>query len=87
MSTHVSPTKVVPAHAVRADQHPPAFISRFFKMPLVFYRLGLGGIFGKYFMVLTHVGRRSGKVYQSVLAILTFDERTRDQGSLALELQ
>jgi deazaflavin-dependent oxidoreductase (nitroreductase family) len=57
---------------------PPAFISRFFRLPLFFYRLRLGWIFGKRFMVLTHVGRRSGKVYRSVLAVLAFDPATRE---------
>jgi deazaflavin-dependent oxidoreductase (nitroreductase family) len=78
MSTHVSPTKAVSTSAASSEQKPPAFISKFFKLPLFFYRLGLGGIFGKRFMVLTHVGRRSGKVYQSVLAVLTFDSATRE---------
>ena len=53
-------------------------MSRFFKLPLFFYRMGLGRIFGKRFMVLTHVGRKSGKVHQSVLAIVGFDPKTRE---------
>jgi deazaflavin-dependent oxidoreductase (nitroreductase family) len=50
----------------------------FFKMPLILYRLGLGRALGKRFMLLTHVGRRSGKVYRSVLAVLRFDEKTHE---------
>jgi deazaflavin-dependent oxidoreductase (nitroreductase family) len=38
----------------------------------------LGWMLGKRFMRLTHVGRRSGKVHQSVLAVLRFDEKTRE---------
>jgi deazaflavin-dependent oxidoreductase (nitroreductase family) len=45
---------------------------------LILYRLGLGRLLGRRFMCLTHTGRRSGKVYRTVLAILRFDERTRE---------
>jgi hypothetical protein len=38
------------------------------KLPLLLYRLGLGWIFGHRFLLLTHKGRRSGKVRQTVLA-------------------
>ncbi len=48
------------------------------KMPLILYRLGLGWMLGKRFLLLTHVGRRSGKIYRSVLAVLRFDEKTRE---------
>jgi deazaflavin-dependent oxidoreductase (nitroreductase family) len=50
----------------------------FMKLPLILYRFGLGWMLGKRFMRLTHVGRRSGKVYQSVLAVLRFDQETRE---------
>ena len=33
---------------------------------------------GKRFLRLTHVGRRSGKVYHTVLAVLKYDETTRE---------
>jgi deazaflavin-dependent oxidoreductase (nitroreductase family) len=77
MSTHISPGKASVPPASVSDPKPPVFLSKFFKLPLFFYRLGLGWIFGKRFMVLTHVGRRSGTVYQSVLAILAYDAATR----------
>ncbi|MBN1666217.1 MAG: nitroreductase family deazaflavin-dependent oxidoreductase [Anaerolineales bacterium] len=48
------------------------------KMPLILYRLNLGWLLGKRFMRLTHVGRKSGKVYHTVLAVLHFDEQTRE---------
>jgi deazaflavin-dependent oxidoreductase (nitroreductase family) len=50
----------------------------FMKMPLIPYRLGLGWMLGKRFMRLTHVGRRSGKTYQTVLAVLHLDEKTHE---------
>jgi deazaflavin-dependent oxidoreductase (nitroreductase family) len=48
------------------------------KMPLILYRLRLGRLLGKRFMCITHVGRRSGKVYRSVLAVLKFDQATQE---------
>ncbi len=79
MSSQTSPSNITaPASAAGGVQQPPAFISRFFKLPLIVYRLGLGWVFGKRFMLLTHVGRRSGKVYRSVLAVLKFDEKTHE---------
>lgn len=56
----------------------PAFMLPFMKMPLILYRLGLGRLLGRRFMRLTHTGRRSGKVYQTVLAVLHYDEQTRE---------
>lgn len=50
----------------------------FMKMPLLLYGWGLGWVFGERFMQLTHVGRKSGRIYRSVLAVLRFDERTRE---------
>jgi hypothetical protein len=75
VSAHLSHTHAVP---VAGSQKPPVFMSQFFKLPLFFYHLGADWIFGKRFMVLTHVGRRSGKVYESVLAVAGFDPKTRE---------
>ncbi len=61
-----------------SNQKAPAFMIPFMKMPLILYRLGLGWMLGKRFMRLTHVGRKSGKVYHTVLAALCFDEHTRE---------
>ena len=49
-----------------------------FKLPVTMYRLRLGWLLGRRFMQLTHVGRRSGKVYRSVLAVLHFDPNTKE---------
>jgi len=79
MSSQISPSKdaTLPA-PTQSIQKPPAFMIPFMKMPLILYRLGLGWIFGKRFMLLTHVGRRSGKVYRSVLAVLQYNQETRE---------
>jgi len=56
----------------------PAFLLPMFKLPLVLYRLRLGWLIGHRFMQLTHVGRRSGKVRRTVLAVLDFDPQTKE---------
>lgn len=55
---------------------PPRFMIPIFKLPLILYRAGLGWLFGHRFMLLTHIGRRSGKVRRTVLAVLEFDPNT-----------
>jgi deazaflavin-dependent oxidoreductase (nitroreductase family) len=57
---------------------PPAFMIPILKLPLLFYRTGLGWLFGHRFMLLTHMGRHSGKVRRTVLAVLSFDPQTRE---------
>ncbi len=47
------------------------------KLPLILYRLGLGRLLGKRFLVLTHLGRRSGKIHRTVLAVLRYAEDNR----------
>lgn len=79
MSSQTSPSNVsTPAAHPQINQKPPAFMLPFMKMPLILYRMGLGWVFGKRFMQLTHVGCKSGKVYRSVLAVVHFDESTRE---------
>ena len=57
---------------------PSTLLIPFLKLPLPLYRTGLGWVFGHRFMLLTHVGRRSGKVRQTVLAVLRFDADTKE---------
>jgi deazaflavin-dependent oxidoreductase (nitroreductase family) len=42
------------------------------------YRLHLGWILGKRFMQITHVGRHSGKVRRTILAVLRYDDDTKE---------
>lgn len=56
----------------------PSLMIPIFKLPVVLYRLHLGWLLGKRFMQLTHVGRRSGKVRRTVLAVLRFDAQTKE---------
>ncbi len=56
----------------------PALMVPIFKLPIFLYRLGLGCLFGHRFMMLTHVGRRSGKTYRTILAVLRYDSPTKE---------
>ncbi len=53
---------------------PPAGLSRLLlRIPIYFYRLGLGWLFGDRLMLLNHIGRVSGKQRQTVLEVVTHD--------------
>ena len=56
----------------------PSSMIPIFKLPVFLYRVGLGRVLGKRFMQITHVGRHSGKVRRTVLAVLRFDEQTKE---------
>ena len=52
---------------------PPRGVSRWgFRLPLLVYRLGLGGVLGKRFVCLTHTGRKSGQPRQTVLEVVRY---------------
>ena len=79
MAQHNSSTHDLPQpKPSRADGKAPSFLIPIFKLPVVLYRLRLGWLLGKRFMLLTHVGRRSGKVRRTILAVLRFDAQTRE---------
>ena len=48
----------------------------FFRAPLFLYRSGLGGLLGHRFLLLNHIGRKSGKPRQSVLEVVNHDKAT-----------
>jgi deazaflavin-dependent oxidoreductase (nitroreductase family) len=60
------------------NARPPAFMMPILKFPLLLYQTGLGWLFGHRFMLLTHLGRHSGKVRRTVLAVLWFDPNTKE---------
>ena len=79
MSTQTQPAPdFSPAQTVVEKTRAPALLLPIFKLPLVLYRLHLGWLLGHRFMQLTHVGRRSGKLRRTVLAVLQFDAQTRE---------
>lgn len=42
-------------------------------MPLLLYRLRLGRVLGKRFLLLTHRGRRTGRARQTVIEVVEYD--------------
>lgn len=44
-----------------------------FRVPIYFYRAGLGFLFGKRFLMLEHVGRKSGETRRTVLEVVVND--------------
>lgn len=53
----------------------PSGISRFFyRLPVYLYRIGLGGLMGKRFLLLEHIGRVSGKRHKTVIEVVRADE-------------
>lgn len=46
------------------------------RAPIRLYRLGLGGLLGQRFLLLTHTGRRTGRPRQVVLEVVGRDEES-----------
>ena len=44
------------------------------RSPIGLYRMGLGGVLGRRFLLLEHVGRRSGVVRRTVLEVVEIQE-------------
>ena len=56
------------------NAQPPSGLSRaVFRAPIHLYRLGLGGLFGKRILLLTHTGRVSGMPRQVILEVVEHD--------------
>lgn len=54
--------------------HPPRGCSRLlWRSPIWLYRANLGWLFGERFLLLNHVGRRSGQVRQAVIEVIKVD--------------
>lgn len=53
---------------------PPTGVSRYlFRLPIYLYKVGLGGLFGGRFLLLNHVGRKSGLLRQAVVEVVRHD--------------
>jgi deazaflavin-dependent oxidoreductase (nitroreductase family) len=48
----------------------------FFRAPIWLYRLGLGSLLGQRFLMLNHVGRKSGLPRQAVVEVARYDQET-----------
>ena len=47
-------------------------------LPVYLYRLGLGRLLGHRFLLLMHRGRKSGRVYRTVLEVIRYEPSTRE---------
>ena len=59
------------------DVQSPRGLARLgWRAPIWFYRLGLGWLLGSRFVLLNHVGRKTGKVRQAVVEVVKHDKDT-----------
>lgn len=55
--------------------HKPAgFLRMLVRFPILLYRLKLGWLLGKRFVLLNHIGRKSGLKRQTVVEVIDFDK-------------
>jgi deazaflavin-dependent oxidoreductase (nitroreductase family) len=60
----------VPTNNARS---PRGLTRRLYRLPIWLFRLHLGWLLGKRFLLLTHIGRKSGLPRQTVLEVLLYD--------------
>ena len=61
----------------RTGKYPPTGLLRIlFRVPVHVYREGLGWIFGKRFVLINHVGRKTGKSHQVVVEVIEWEKGT-----------
>src|SRR5581483_6476732 len=52
---------------------PRGVARRLARLPIWLYRLGLGRLLGERFLMLTHIGRTSGRLRQTVVEVVRHD--------------
>lgn len=58
----------------KTTRKPPSGLGRLaFRMPIYLYRMGLGWLLGQRFLLLNHVGCKSGLARQAVLEVVDYD--------------
>ena len=62
--------------STRTRQKPRGLLRWFFRLPILFYRLGLGRLLGNRFLLLNHIGRKSGLSRQTVLEVVNHEKET-----------
>jgi deazaflavin-dependent oxidoreductase (nitroreductase family) len=60
-------------HSSRFRSRPTGILRLAFRLPIYLYRLDLGWLLGHRFLLLTHRGRKSGRVYRTVLEVVRYD--------------
>ena len=59
-------------------EKPRGLLRILFRVPIYVYRFDLGRLFGYRFLMLTHRGRRTGLLRETVLEVVRYDPRTRE---------
>jgi deazaflavin-dependent oxidoreductase (nitroreductase family) len=57
---------------------PSRLLKVVFNAPAVLYRMGLGWTLGKRILAVTHSGRKTGKLRETVLEVLVFDSDNKE---------
>lgn len=57
-------------------RRPTGLIRAFFRAPIYLYRAGFGWLLNGRFLLLNHIGRKTGKARQAVLEVVEHDEAT-----------
>ncbi|MDX1378398.1 MAG: nitroreductase family deazaflavin-dependent oxidoreductase [Anaerolineales bacterium] len=58
------------------QKKPTGLLRILFRAPIILYRLNLGWLLGSRFLVLTHIGRKSGMPRQTVIEVVNHDKET-----------
>lgn len=64
------------AEKIKDVQSPHGLARLAWRAPIWFYRLGLGSLLGKRFVLLNHIGRKSGQLRQAVVEVVSYDQET-----------
>lgn len=61
----------------KTNNYPPNAVLRIlYRIPVYFYKIGLGWMFGKRFVLFHHIGRKSAKPYQTVVEVVEIEKET-----------
>jgi len=55
---------------MKVGQRPGPLLRLIFRLPILLYKIGLGWLFGDRFLMLAHIGRKTGLRHQVVLEVL-----------------
>ncbi|MBI4479340.1 MAG: hypothetical protein HY651_04900 [Acidobacteria bacterium] len=62
---------------MHSNSRPHGLLRLFLRFPILLYRLGLGWLFGGRLVLLTHIGRKSGRSRRVLLETLRLDRATQ----------
>jgi deazaflavin-dependent oxidoreductase (nitroreductase family) len=68
--------ELIMAEKIKEVQSPRGLARLAWRAPIWFYRLGLGGLLGGRFVLLNHIGRKSGQPRQAVVEVVKHDQDT-----------